>query len=414
MNCKENMLESHETLESLIKNNLKSISSNKTRSILVNELYALRNKKHFVKESYLANYDVNIDEFFLDIEFLTGEEYQDAIDILVGGSPCQSFSHVGRQGGFDDARGTLFYEFIRLVQEIKPKMFVWENVRGVYTHDGGNTWEIIKQCFDELGYVWSHKVLDSKNFGIPQHRQRVFVVGFLDQEASFTFPEHIELQHSMQDFLEDKVEEKYYLGKKGIDFVTRDSNHKKQYTQINGDVMLCQKANQQYNWHGDFVLVKPNISKEIDDKYFLSEKVKDYVMSEGTKNFSTKVEIDLPIARPLLSTLFKNHRAGIDNYITSDSRIRQLTPRECLRLMGFCDSFKIVVSDVQIYKQAGNSIVVDVLIAILAKAIPILVNNKQTMQLLIERAKNVEELFSGMQSFQIKKSELKEIVKMLE
>ena len=101
------------------------------------------------------------------------------------------------------------------------------------------------------------------------------------------------------------------------------------------------------------------------EKYFLSEKVKKYVLSTGTKNFYSKPKIDLDIARPLLTSMHKMHRAGIDNYVTTQGRLRKLTPRECLRLMGFSDNFKIVVSDTAMYQQAGNSIVVDVLIAIL-------------------------------------------------
>ena len=150
-----------------------------------------------------------------------------------------------------------------------------------------------------------------------------------------------------------------------------EKNLTKRYTQIDGEVSLCQKKNQQFNWHGDFVFVEENkdMEKTMQDleKYFLSEKVKKYVLASGTKGFYSKPEIDLEIARPLLTTMHKMHRAGVDNYVTTEGRIRKLTPRECLRLMGFCDSFKIVVSDTSMYQQAGNSIVVDVLIAIMTK-----------------------------------------------
>lgn len=104
---------------------------------------------------------------------------------------------------------------------------------------------------------------------------------------------------------------------------------------------------------------------DVEEKYYLSEKVKNYVLAGGTKGFKTSKETDLPIARPLLQTMHKMHRAGVDNYVTHTGRIRKLTPRECLRLMGFTDDFNIVVSDTQMYRQSGNSIVVDVLIAIL-------------------------------------------------
>src|SRR5699024_11978773 len=108
---------------------------------------------------------------------------------------------------------------------------------------------------------------------------------------------------------------------------------------------------------------------EIDDKHFLSEKVLKHVMSPGTKGYYVKPEIDLEIARPLLSTMHKMHRAGVDNYVTLDGKIRRLTPRECLRLMGYDDTFKQVVSDTQMYKQAGNSIVVDVMISLMESII---------------------------------------------
>ena len=101
------------------------------------------------------------------------------------------------------------------------------------------------------------------------------------------------------------------------------------------------------------------------EKYFLSEKVRKYVLATGTKNFYSRPKTDLEVARPLLTTMHKMHRAGVDNYVTTEGRLRKLTPRECLRLMGFCDSFQIVVSDTAAYQQAGNSIVVDVLVHIM-------------------------------------------------
>ena len=179
----------------------------------------------------------------------------------------------------------------------------------------------------------------------------------------FQFPEPIPLTITMQDLLIDTIQGKYFLNTKGVDFVTKNKNIEKSYTQISGDIQLCQKANQQFNWHGDFIFVDEADEKKIIDleKYYLSQKVEKYVLSSGTKNFYSKPETDLPVARPLLTTMHKMHRAGVDNYVTRQGRLRKLTPRECLRLMGFQDDFKIVVSDLQMYRQAGNSIVVDVL-----------------------------------------------------
>lgn len=230
----------------------------------------------------------------------------------------------------------------------------------------------MQEVFSELGYSFDWKVLNAKNYGIPQNRERLFVVGFrndLTLVSDFQFPEPIELKKKMRDFLMDNAPGGYFLPRKGVEFVTKPRNLEKRFTQIDGEVQLCQKKNQQFNWHGDFVFQSESEAKKNNipdlEKYFLSEKVEKYVLSPGTKNFYSKPKTDLEIARPLLTTMHKMHRAGVDNYVTTDGRLRKLTPRECLRLMGFSDSFKIVVSDTAMYQQAGNSIVVDVLIHIM-------------------------------------------------
>lgn len=135
----------------------------------------------------------------------------------------------------------------------------------------------------------------------------------------FQFPEKIELEHTMQDFLEDYTDSKYFLREKGVKFVTSSKNRQKRYTQINGEIALCQKANQQFNWHGDFIFQAARESEfddfifdvnNVEEKYYLSEKIKNYVLAGGTKNFKTSTETDLPVARPLLQTMHKMHRAG--------------------------------------------------------------------------------------------------------
>lgn len=339
-----------------------------------NIIFASDNDK-FVKQSYFANYKINDQNWYDDVHDINGEKYQGKVDLLVGGSPCQSFSMVGKRRGLNDTRGTLFYEFARVVKESQPKVFIYENVKGLINHDKGNTFEIIKATFDELGYKYYYKVLNAKDYGMAQHRERIFVVGFKDKSITFNFPMPIPLKTKMQDFLEDYIDSKYYLKEKGVKFVTSSKNRKKRYTQINGEIAICQKANQQFNWHGDFIYEnqeEPEFCEfifdvnEVEEKYYLSEKVKNYVLASGTKNFKTSTKTDLEIARPLLQSMHKMHRAGVDNYVTHNKgRIRKLTPKECLRLMGFGDGFKQVVSDTQMYRQAGNSIVVDVLIAIL-------------------------------------------------
>lgn len=328
-----------------------------------------------VKKSYLTNYELASEDWYNDVTQFDAKKYKDKVDLLVGGSPCQAFSMVGKRLGLDDIRGTLFYDFARIVNETKPKVFIYENVKGLTNHDGGNTWKVVQDVFKDLGYKIYFKLLNGKDFGIPQHRERIVVVGFLDNTVDFSFPVKIPLEHTMQDFLEDYTDTKYYLKEKGIKFVTSTKNRLKRYTQINGDIALCQKANQQFNWHGDFIF-EPEYDetafdefifdvKDVEEKYYLSDKVRDYVLAGGTKNFRTSTKTDLEVARPLLQSMHKMHRAGVDNYVTHKGRIRKLTPRECLRLMGFRDDFKIEVSDTQAYRQAGNSIIVDMLIAML-------------------------------------------------
>ena len=329
----------------------------------------------FCKQSYMANYDLAEENWHTDVHEFDATPYKGKIDLLVGGAPCQAFSMVGKRRGFDDTRGTLFREFARVVKECEPKVFIFENVKGLTNHDRGRTWQVIQSTFEDyLGYDIHSKVLNSKDFGIPQNRERIFCIGFR-RPTAFKFPEPIDLEYRMYDFLEDYIDSKFFLKEKGVKFVTSHKNREKCYTQINGDVALCQKRNQQFNWHGDFIYHPLEEGeaydefvfdvKDVEEKYYLSEKVRKYVLSPGTKNFKTSTETDLEIARPLLQSMHKMHRAGVDNYVTHKGRIRKLTPRECLRLMGFKDSFRIVCADLQIYRQAGNSIVVDVLIALL-------------------------------------------------
>ena len=310
---------------------IRQLNSYQEKNQYVKDLYSrLSRKTNFVEKSYMGNYDITPDRFFYDVKMLDGTDFKDEVDLFVGGSPCQSFSIAGARGGFEDTRGTLFYEYVRLVKEVQPKIFIYENVYGVLTHDKGKTWETMQNVFSELGYYFKWQILDARNYGIPQGRRRLFVVGFKNKEQyeKFNFPEPIELKFTMQDFLLDN----------------------------------CADGNMTHNENGDIVIKKEG---QLVEKY-LSEKLVAYVMSPGTKNFyHENAEIDLPIARAILSTQGNTHRASVNNYVTTNGHIRALEPRESLRLMGFTDDFKITVSRAQSYKQSGNSIVVDVLMAVL-------------------------------------------------
>lgn len=312
---------------------IRKLSTTKEKKEYSNSLYKVNSrKKNFVEDSYKANYQINNDNFFYDIKLLDGNDFKNKVDLYVGGSPCQSFSAIGQKAGLDDTRGTLFYDYVRVLSEIQPKVFIYENVFGLYKHDNGKTWKIIKEIFDSLGYFYKYQVLDSRNFGIPQGRRRIFVVGFKDKEKAekFSFPKEEKLTMTMQDLLLDNISYGSLLSENGK------------------------------------LLIKKNGGQKIDDKYFLSEKLLKYCLSAGTKNFyHADAKIDLSIARALLSTMGNHHRSSVNNYVTTEGKVRALTIEEAHRLMGFPDDYKIVVSKAQAYKQAGNSIVVDVLIALL-------------------------------------------------
>lgn len=323
-------------------------------------------KKNFVKESYLANYKIPDKDFFHDIRFIGGH-INKKLDIFVGGSPCQSFSVAGARGGFEDTRGTLFFEFARCVKEMQPEVFIYENVKGLTHHDKGQTFKVVLNTFDDLGYKYHYQIINSKDYDIPQKRDRIFIIGFKNHDVNFTFPTKRLLQTTMADFLIGKVDAKYNLTPKGIACVCDETRLKKKYTQINGEIALCQTARQIVNSSGNFV----------SEKYFLSEKLIKTILATECGNAKFRPTINTDLAKTLLASMSKMHRAGVDNYVTVDGRLRKLTPRECLRLMGFCDHFEQVVSDAQMYKQCGNSIVVDVLMAIIQQIIATGIFNKE-------------------------------------
>ena len=306
----------------------------------VDELYKTRSRQtNFVKTAYLANYGhlLDLDDFHLDIRFLDASDYADAgVDLLVGGSPCQAFSAVGAQYGLSDTRGTLFYEFARIIKETQPRVFIYENVRGLTTHDNGHTWEVMKSVFkDDLNYrISDPKILNASDYGIPQSRRRIFVIGIREdiECGNFVYPKPVPLKYTMQDFLEDN----------------------------------CAFGHFNYN-PTDGELIVEKVPGKPDKKFTLTQAVQKYVLAGGTSNYKTSTETDLPIARTLMKMMTQHHRAGVDNYVTVKKNplvLRQLSDREALRLMGFPDDFKIAVSSMQTLRQAGNSIVVDVLMAI--------------------------------------------------
>lgn len=280
----------------------------------------------YCKQTYFSNYDIALESWHNDVKFFDATPYRGQVDLYVGGSPCQSFSVGGKRKGFEESRGTLFYEYARIAKECQPKVFIYENVTGLMNHDKGHTWEVVKQTFNELNYCWVYWVLNSKDFGIPQNRKRVYIVGFRkDLKKNFqllTEPQSCPLKINVDDLLEKEVPNKYYLPQKGFDRVI-DPKHSR-HVALNGKIARTQIANQQFNWYGDIRI---------------------------EKNISDKIEKD----ERIFKGFFRGERCVA----------RCLTPRECLRLMGFSDEFKIVVNDQQQYKQCGNSIVVNVMMEII-------------------------------------------------
>lgn len=259
----------------------------------------------FAVQTYRANFGDHIVPG--DINEIPLEDIPDC-DVLIGGFPCQPFSMMGQQRGFEDTRGTLFFRIAEIISDKiekgkKPKAVILENVRSLMTHRNGETYrEIHRVLQDVLGYKVFKDILNSADFGVPQTRNRTYIVCFDNQAADYLFPEAQKLQKTLQDLLEH----------------------------------------------------------DVDSKYYLSDRILPTILSNGTGGYQAKSEIDLKIARPLCATMAKMHRACQDNYVTQNGRIRRLTPRECARLQGFEDSFVIPVSDCQAYKQFGNAVTVNV------------------------------------------------------
>lgn len=324
--CDNGEIELKDDFNEIMKN-IESLNNEETQNFITN-LYRSTGKVNYVEKTYKANYKIKDGLFYQDVRFIDGKPFKNKIDLFVGGSPCQSFSISGKRLGLDDTRGTLFYEYARLVDEIRPKVFVYENVPGMLNHDNGKTWEVISKVFNSLGYNWKLHILTATDFGIPQKRTRIFVIGFrkdLNINVNFEIPT-TKLKTEVEDFLQNNVPEKYYHGEKGFKWITKPLSLKKRVS-INSKIARTQAANQQFNWCGDMRFETDYQNKKFSNRVYIGE-------YQGIKGVA-----------------------------------RKLTPRECLRLMGYDDSFNIVVPDQQMYRQSGNSIVVNVLQAIIKEII---------------------------------------------
>lgn len=240
-------------------------------------------------------------------------------DILCAGFPCQAFSISGKQRGFEDSRGTLFFDVARIVREKRPKIVFMENVKNFATHDNGHTLEVVRVTMEELGYKFYQKVLNSVNYGVPQKRERIYMVCFRNDLniGTFNYPKPFQLERHVEDFL------------------------------LNDECLVK-----------DLYVDRPDTyyNGVIDNKYS-DKSIRLGIVNKGGQGeriYSTK---GIAIT---LSAYGGGVFAKTGGYLIN-GKTRRLHPRECARIMGFPDSYKISKSPNQAYKQFGNSVVIDVL-----------------------------------------------------
>ena len=344
----------------------------------------------YAKQSYLANYKT--ENFYDDITKRNHNETP-YVDLYVAGFPCQTFSMAGKRKGFEDTRGTLFFDLLQYLKAKKPKYFVLENVKGLLSHNGGRTFLTILDCLaktvnkqysfttyeDSLNYYVYYKVLNTKDYGIPQNRERVFIVGFRDEKHSFKFPKKIPLELKLKDIINNNVDEKYFLSDKMIKGIEKSNFRERQPIDING---VCKTL----KIGGDTPCFKVHslyprssrtgkggsgpLSKEDGTTYCLDTGNNQAIeIKNPLKNktqYGWHFEQNVYDNQSIVRALKAAEGSGNKPKVITENRIRRLTPTECFRLQGFPDSFvdkcrEIGISDTQLYKQAGNSITVDVM-----------------------------------------------------
>ncbi len=269
--------------------------------------------KHAAK-TYRYNHKHKL--FEKDLVDLTTSEV-DQIDILTGGFPCQAFSVAGYRKGFNDDRGNVFFEVLRFLDDLKPKVIFLENVKNLQSHDNGNTFKVILQKLQERNYYVKFKVINSSEYAnVPQNRERIYIVGFknYDSYSIFTFPNKQRLTKTIHDLIDDEVEEKYYY------------KSSKYYPQLKNEMVNRDTV---YQWRRKYVRENKN---------------------------------------KLCPTLTANMGTGGHNVplVIDTKDIRKLTPRECARFQGFSENFILseAMASSHLYKQIGNSVTIPVIEAI--------------------------------------------------
>ena len=301
----------------------------------------------YAQRTYRENFK---DEFDIagDITLIDAKDIP-AFDICLAGFPCQAFSLAGARKGFDDnykglCRGTLFLDVARICEEHKPKVIFCENVKGLVIHDRGRTFKVITNTFEDLGYKVYYKILNSKDFGVPQNRERIYIVAFrndIDSER-FEFPESTDKTKTIADIIEEKeVSVKYYLSTTYL------------------ETLIKHKARHAAKGNGFGYEIRP-----VDG-------IAGAIVCGGMGR-----ERNLIIDKRLTNFTPITHIKGVVNR----EGIRKMTPREWARLQGFPDTFKLPLADVHLYKQFGNSVTVPVIEAIANKIKEVLENGERESQ----------------------------------
>ena len=343
----------------------------------------------FARESYKAIHNTKGEIELHDITRVTDESIRrfGSVDVICGGFPCQAFSIAGHRRGFEDTRGTLFFEIARFASILRPKYLFLENVKGLLNHDKGVTFETIISTLDELGYNVEWQVLNSKNFGVPQNRERVFIIGHLRRERTRRiFPLSGENQSTSNQsvvkignvnpsgngmngevYQADGLAPTLTTNKGEGQKIAVKSNTIKQFGVLQPNFNQCGVV---YETDGIAPTIrayqggglKPKIRvKEATKQGYAGAEVGDSANLSHPNSKTRRGRVGKQIA----NTLLTGESQGV---IEPDFRIRKLTPRECWRLQGFpdwaFDKAQEVNSNSQLYKQAGNSVTVNVIAAI--------------------------------------------------
>ncbi|WP_270335241.1 DNA cytosine methyltransferase [Streptococcus infantarius] len=336
----------------------------------------------FARASYKAIHNTEGEIELHDITQVSDEEwrkFRGTVDIICGGFPCQAFSIAGKRKGFlDETRGTLFFEIARAAKEIKPPLLFLENVKGLLSHDKGKTFRTILSTLDELGYDAEWQLLNSKDFGVPQNRERVFIIGHLRGTGGReVFPiggENAEIPIQII----GNADPRRKIGsrtdvydKTGLIGTLLSSDYKEpKLIQVGSLEGKFQSANRIYSPTGLAPTLKTMQGGGLEPKIAIRQGTKKGYALAGVGDY---INLDFPtsktrrgrVGRQVANTLLTSGNQGI---VTEDLKIRKLTPRECWRLQAFpdwaFDKAQEVNSNSQLYKQAGNSVTVNVIKAI--------------------------------------------------